>query len=80
MNYVNIGIDNTYSGLSPEWHRAIILINTTYYYIYSYSKLNIHEWTSVKIETQYKSFIEENTFENAFCKIADILSQGQWVI
>ena len=42
----------------------------------TYCQLEPEEQTSMKFELKYKLFIHENTFENAVCEFAAILSRG----
>ena len=42
-------------------------------------QLDAQEQTSVKFESKYKLFIDENAFQNVFCQIGDHFVQGRWV-
>ena len=71
VNKASICPDN---GCLLVWHQASIKHNAGLL-LSSGPKSPI----SVKFESKYKTFLQENAFENVFCKMAAILSQPQSV-
>ena len=43
-----------------------------------YWQLDPQEQTSVKLLSKYKTFNQENAFENIVCEMAVIFSRGRW--